>query len=53
MFMEDVKKSMEAGLMCTIDGDTFFHKEYMDWRLWCVVSHHEGQYWSIQCHQHQ
>ena len=23
-FMEDVKKPMEAGMMCTIDGDTFF-----------------------------
>ena len=23
-FMEDIKQSLEAGMMCTIDGDTFF-----------------------------
>ena len=30
---------MEAGMMYTLDGDTFFRS--LDWRLCCIVSHHE------------
>ena len=26
-FAEDVKQHSEAGMMCTIDGDTFFHSQ--------------------------
>ena len=46
-FAEGIKKPMEAGMICTIDVDTFFaHKEHMDWRLWCIMSHHEQLYQS-------
>ena len=41
-FMEDVKQPSEAGMMCTIDGDTIFvHKEYLDWRLMCIMPYHQ------------
>ena len=41
-FVEDFKKPMEIGMICTIDGDTLFfvHKEHVDQRLLCIVSHH-------------
>ena len=37
-----IKMPMELGMLCTIDGDTFFdHKEHMDERLRCVVLYHK------------
>ena len=31
----------------------FVHKEHIDWRLRCIVSHHEWKYQCFQCHRHQ
>ena len=28
-FEEDVKQHLEANMMCTIDGDTFFYSQYI------------------------
>ena len=41
-FTKDVKMPMEADMMFIINGKHFFvHKEHMDWRLRCIMSHHK------------
>ena len=47
-FVEDFKNPTEGVIICTIKGETILvHKEHVDWRLWCIVSHHEQQYQSF------
>ena len=42
LFTQDLKQPSKVGMMCTIDGDTFFvHKEYLDWRLRCIMPYHQ------------
>ena len=30
----------------------FLHKEYLDWRLWCIVPYHQWWYWLVWHHRH-
>ena len=43
-FMESVKLPMEAGILCTIDGDTFYLFTKNTWigdsRAWCHIANH-------------
>ena len=45
-FMEDVKKPTETGMMCTIDGDTFFfHKKHLDWT--CQIMNNDTSLYDV------
>ena len=37
-FMENIKKSLEAGMLCTVDRETFpfIHEEHADWQFGCL-----------------